>query len=88
LDFATVIFLLCPIPNLENQVPVFMCPSDRVAHLYHQALGSLSITLYNTQGYSGGILTLLHVGNKEIRKVKRSPWRRYYQGITDIPGSV
>jgi hypothetical protein len=25
---------------------------------------------------------------KEIRKAKRSSWRRYYQGISDVPGSV
>jgi hypothetical protein len=30
-------------PNLEGQVPVFMCPRNRVALLYPQALGSLFI---------------------------------------------
>jgi hypothetical protein len=30
-----------------------------VAQLYHQALGFLSVTFYNLQGYSGGIRTCL-----------------------------
>jgi hypothetical protein len=53
---------LHPTRNLEDQVSVFMSPSDRVAQLYIQTLGSLFITFYNTQGYSGGVLTHLHMG--------------------------
>jgi hypothetical protein len=34
---------LCPTPNLEVQVPVFMSPSDRVAQLYLQAPYSLFV---------------------------------------------
>jgi hypothetical protein len=45
-------------PNLEGQVPVFISPSERVAQLYPQALGSLSVASYDSQGYGGGILGL------------------------------
>jgi hypothetical protein len=37
-----------------------MYPSDRVAQLYPQALGSLFIASYDSQGYGGGIITSLH----------------------------
>jgi hypothetical protein len=68
LDVATVIFLqgkvisLASNPNLEDQVSVFMSPSDRVAQLNPQAPGSLFVTFYDSQGYSGGILTSLYMG--------------------------
>jgi hypothetical protein len=42
-------------PNLEGQVPVFISPRDRVAQLYSQALGSLFVASYDSQGYDGGI---------------------------------
>jgi hypothetical protein len=42
-------------PNMEGQVPVFTYPKNRVAQLYPQALGSLSVAFYDSQGYSGGI---------------------------------
>jgi hypothetical protein len=42
---------------MEGQVSVFMSSSDRVALSYPQALGSISITFYNSQGYGRGILT-------------------------------
>jgi hypothetical protein len=48
-------------PNLEDQVSVFTSPSDRVAQLYPQALGSYLFAFYYSQGYGGGILTLLHI---------------------------
>jgi hypothetical protein len=38
--------------NLEGQVPVFISSRKRVARLCPQALGPLSVTSYNTQGYS------------------------------------
>jgi hypothetical protein len=69
LDFATIIFLqskvvsLSPTPNLEDQVPVFMSPSDKVVQLYPQAPGSLFIASYDSQGYGGIILIRLHMGN-------------------------
>jgi hypothetical protein len=44
-------------PNLEGQVPVFIFPRNSVAQLYSQALGSLFIASYDSQGYGGGIRT-------------------------------
>jgi hypothetical protein len=49
-------------PNLEDQVSVFTSPRDRVAQLYPQALGSLFVVFYNSQGYGGGIRSRLHPG--------------------------
>jgi hypothetical protein len=49
-------------PNLERQVPVFISPRNRVAWLYPQALGSLFVTSYNSQGFSRGIRPYLHTG--------------------------
>jgi hypothetical protein len=46
---------------MEDQVSVFMSPSDGVAQLYAQAPGSLFVIFYDSQGYSGGILTCLHM---------------------------
>jgi hypothetical protein len=46
-----------PTANLEDQVPVFMCPSDRVAQLCPQTPSSLFVTSYNQQGYGGGDFT-------------------------------
>jgi hypothetical protein len=48
--------------NLEGQVPVFIFPMNRVAQLHIRALGSLSVTSYNSQGCCGSILTHLHTG--------------------------
>jgi hypothetical protein len=53
---------LPPTPNLEDQVPVFISPSDRVTQLYPQAPGSLFVAFCKSQGYGGGILTRLHTG--------------------------
>jgi hypothetical protein len=36
-----------------------------VAQIYHLALGSLSVTSYDSQGYCGGILSHLHAGREE-----------------------
>jgi hypothetical protein len=38
-------------PNLEGQVLVFIYPRNRVAQLYLQALGSLFVASYDSQGY-------------------------------------
>jgi hypothetical protein len=43
-----------------------MFPSDRVAQLYPQAMGSLFIAFYNSQGYGGDILPLLHTGCEDV----------------------
>jgi hypothetical protein len=40
-----------------------MFPSDSVAQLYSQAPGFLLIAFYDSQGYTGDILTHLHTGN-------------------------
>jgi hypothetical protein len=50
--------LLCQIrdsPNLEGQVPVFICPRNRVAQLYPQPLGSLFFASYDSQDSGEGI---------------------------------
>jgi hypothetical protein len=66
LDFPTIIFYrarsstLRLTPNLQDQVPVFMSPSERVAQLYPQALGSLFLPFCDSQGNGGGIVTSLH----------------------------
>jgi hypothetical protein len=44
-------------PNLEGHVPVFISPQNRMAQLYPRGLGSLFVTLYDSQGYGGGIRT-------------------------------
>jgi hypothetical protein len=49
-------------PNLEGQVPVFISPRNRVVQLYPQALGSLFVASYDSQGYGGGIRPRLHKG--------------------------
>jgi hypothetical protein len=54
---------------LEGQVPVFILPRNRLAHLYPQALGSVFST-YNSQEYGGGIQTRLHAGIKVKVKIK------------------
>jgi hypothetical protein len=41
---------------------VFISPSNRVVQIYPWALGSLSVASYDSQGYGGGILSLLHTG--------------------------
>jgi hypothetical protein len=40
-------------PNLKGQVPVFISLKNRVAQLYPQALGSLFVVSYDSQGYGG-----------------------------------
>jgi hypothetical protein len=69
LDLSPVglkIIFYCPnfwdFPTLEGQVPVFLSPRDRLAQLYPQALDSLSVISYDSQGYGGVILTCLHTG--------------------------
>jgi hypothetical protein len=47
-------------PNLEGQVPVYISPRNRMARLYPQALGSLFIAFYDSQGYGGNIPPRLH----------------------------
>jgi hypothetical protein len=49
-------------PNLEGQVPVFMSPTNRVTWLCPQALGSLFVASYDSQGYGKSIRPRLHIG--------------------------
>jgi hypothetical protein len=46
-------------PNLEDLVPIFISPRNKVARLYPEALGSLFIASYDSQGYGGGIRSRL-----------------------------
>jgi hypothetical protein len=48
--------------NLEGQVPVFISLRNRVARLYPQALGSLFVASYESQGYGGSVRPPLHTG--------------------------
>jgi hypothetical protein len=57
-------------PNLEGQVPVCISPRNRVARLYPQALGSLFVASYDSQGYGGGIRLRLHTGFNPNSKSK------------------
>jgi hypothetical protein len=58
---------------MEGQVPVYLSPKNRVAHLYPRALGSLFVATYNIQSCGGGILIRLHGA-------------RCLPGITNKPG--
>jgi hypothetical protein len=60
-----LLFLLSQIrasPNLEGQVPLFISPTNSVAQLHPQALGSLFVTSYDSHGYGGGIQVHLSTG--------------------------
>jgi hypothetical protein len=48
-------------PNLEVQVPTFTSPMNRVAQLYPQALGYLSVASYYSRGYGGDIRPHLEI---------------------------
>jgi hypothetical protein len=56
-------------PDLEGQVPVYISPKDWLAQLYPWALGSLAVASYDLQGYSGDILTHLHIGTIYVGRV-------------------
>jgi hypothetical protein len=43
-----------------------------MALLYHQALGSLFVASYDSQGYDGGIRLYLHTGSTATLKVSQS----------------
>jgi hypothetical protein len=44
---------------MEGQVLVFISPRNRVAQFHTQALDPLFVASYDSQGYGGGIRTLL-----------------------------
>jgi hypothetical protein len=51
------------IPNLEDQVPLFMSSSERVVQLQPQAPDSLFVVFNYQQGSIGDIVTGLHTGS-------------------------
>jgi hypothetical protein len=54
-------------PNLEGQVPVFMSPRlGRACPVIPQALVSLFVASYVSQGYGGGIRTRHHTGSDRL----------------------
>jgi hypothetical protein len=65
---------LRPTANLEDQVHVFMSPSDRVTQLYPQAPGSLFSPSCDSQGYGGRVLTRLHMEKIKIYCDKIVMW--------------
>jgi hypothetical protein len=58
--------------NLENQVYIYIyiSPRNRVAQLYPRALGSLSVSSYDSQGYGGDILARPHTGQLRTNLAK------------------
>jgi hypothetical protein len=77
--------------NLENYVPAFTYPSDRVAQLYPQAPSSLFIAPYDPQGYGGDILICLHTGMYLYMYKKGhvlSSWFRHYATSRKVAGSI
>jgi hypothetical protein len=65
--FMTIFYCLSPEPlSLVGQVPIFISSRKRVDQFYAQALGSLFITTYSSQGYSGGIQTHLQMGCLQV----------------------
>jgi hypothetical protein len=67
--------------NLEDQVPVFISPRNRLAQLYSQTLDSRFLASYYSQGYGGGIRTRLHAEVKSQSQLlhdwRSSPSPRY-----------
>jgi hypothetical protein len=53
------------LPNLEGQVPIFICPRNSISWLYSQALGSCFVASYDLQGYVGCIQPCLHMGSPD-----------------------
>jgi hypothetical protein len=47
-------------PNLEDQVPVFISPRNKMAQLQPQRMGSFFVASCDLQGYDGGIRNRLH----------------------------
>jgi hypothetical protein len=48
---------------LHGQVPVFISHRNRMGRLYPQALRSLFVAYYDSQGYSGGMRPRPHTGD-------------------------
>jgi hypothetical protein len=90
LDHPIIHFFKFPNRNffLQNRVVSFssnpqngglgisMSPSDRVDQLYPQAPGYLFVAFCDSQGYGGGILTLLHTAPTHSYTNGFGQWRR------------
>jgi hypothetical protein len=61
--------------NLECQVPIFISSRNRVTRLCPQALGSLFVASYDSQGYGGNIWTRLHT--KQYLKIQFLPYIKH-----------
>jgi hypothetical protein len=71
-------------PNLADQVPVFISSRNRVARLYPQALGSLCVASYDSQGNGGGIRPRLHTGVDFISNIRREPKQQYQTSVNTL----
>jgi hypothetical protein len=69
-------------PNLEGQVSVFLSPSNKVTRFYPQALGSIFVASYDSQGYGGGIRT----ASTRVHTVSCVA-EMLYTHILEVPGS-
>jgi hypothetical protein len=69
--------------DLAGQVPVFVSPRNRAAHLYPQALGSLFVASYDSQGYGGGIRTRLHTGGPTVNSLLTTLLITYRHGLQE-----
>jgi hypothetical protein len=61
-------------PNLDDQVPVFISPRNRVAQLYPPTLGFLFVASYDSQSCDGSIRPRLHTGGFNF-----SPYKPFAQ---------
>jgi hypothetical protein len=52
IHYNILLFQFWDSPNLEDQVPVFICPRKRVARSYPQALGSTKMSLHIQEWHS------------------------------------
>jgi hypothetical protein len=59
------------LPQPGGSGPVFISPRDRVAQLYRQALRSLFIASYDSQGYGGDIRTNIH---PQVLQISTNEW--------------
>jgi hypothetical protein len=69
-------------PNLEGQVPTFISPRNRVAQLHPQALASLFVASYDSQGCGRGIRTRPHTGFPLGRSSSQSHIATYGQSVS------
>jgi hypothetical protein len=58
-------------PNLEDQVPVFISPRNRVAQLYPEALGSRFVASYDSQRWRYSTPASTRADNERVRVTLR-----------------